>query len=113
MLKYISFLVLLTLSFARRNPFHSIVKSNKQSIKNLNSELKQVFEICKMHPDKSINPYYSYYYNTNNICPNTKCRSAFEKYNNNKNKFIVNKNNDFISFIIIIGFFIMIGLICR
>jgi hypothetical protein len=114
MLRNIIFLVLLTISFARRNPFHSMVKTNKRHIKNLTLESKKVLEICKMYPEKSINPYYySYNTNNNNVCPNTKCRIAFESLNSKKNKFINKQNNDLIAFIVVIGFFIMIGLICR
>lgn len=68
-----------------------------------------------MYPEKSINPYYSYYYpnNMNNFCPNTKCRIAFEKYNSINNKIINKVNNDLIALIVVIGFFVTLGLICR
>ena len=65
-----------------------------------------------MYPEKSINPYYSYYYpnNMNNFCPNTKCRIAFESLNNKKNKYINEKIADLIATIIVIGFFVSLGL---
>jgi hypothetical protein len=112
MLRNIIFLVLLTISYARRNVFYKMVKKDKHYIKILPLELKQVSEICKMYPEKSINPYYSYYYpnNMNNFCPNTKCYIAYEKYNINKNKIINEQNNAFIT---VIGIFIMIGSLFR
>ena len=112
MLRNIIFLVLLTISNARRNPFYNIVKTNKQHLQNLTLESKKVLEICKMYPEKSINPYYSYYYpnNMNNFCPNTKCRIAFESLNNKKNKYINEKIADLIASILIVGFFVSLGL---
>ena len=112
MLRNIIFLVLLTISYARRNPFYNMVKKNKRHIQILPLELKQVSEICKMYPEKSINPYYSYYYsnNINNFCPNTKCYIAYENYNSNKNKIIKGQNN---AFIVVVGIFIMIGSLFR
>jgi hypothetical protein len=114
MLRNIIFLVLLTISYARRNPFHSIIKTNKRYIQNLTLESKKVLEICKMYPEKSVNQYYySYYANNNNVCLNTKCRIAFESLNSKKNKFINKQNDDSIAFIVVIGIFIMIGSLFR
>jgi len=114
MFRNIIFLVLLTISYARRNPFHSLIKTNKRHIKNLTLESKKVLDICKMYPEKSINSYYySYNTNNNNVCPNTKCRIAFESLNSKKIKFINKQNDNFIAFIVVIGFFIMIGTFFR
>lgn len=114
MLRNMIFILLLTISYARRNPFHSIIKTNKRYIQNLTLESKKVLEICKMYPEKSVNQYYySYYANNNNVCLNTKCRIAFESLNSKKNKFINKQNDDLIAFIVVIGIFIVIGSLFR
>lgn len=111
MLRNIIFIVLLTISYARRNPFHNMVKTNKRQLQNLTLELKKVLEICKMYPEKSINPYYYSYYtnNDNNFCSNTNCRIAFENLNSKKNNFINNQYNNFIGFIVVLAFFVLLG----